>query len=105
MSFKQYTEEYSFGISKPVTIVSPDVTIGWKQHVQISPVISMGALAVKTAIGFAVQSDSWLKLKKDPNIFQERITYSFKNNRITSLVAMKHSKQLLLKKSDFKIRC
>jgi len=46
-------------MSKPVvTIVSPDVTIGWEQHVQISPVISTGALVVKTAIGFTIQSDS-----------------------------------------------
>lgn len=84
MPFKQYAEKYSFGVSKPVTIVSSDVTIGWKQHVQISPVISMGELAVKTAIGFTVQSRLAIKIEKDPNIFQERIiTYSFKNNRGT----------------------
>lgn len=52
-------------MSKPVvTIVSPDVTIGWEQHVQISPVISMDALAIKTAIGFTVQYDLRLKLKE-----------------------------------------
>jgi hypothetical protein len=47
-----------------VTIVRLDVAIGREQHVQISPVISTGALVVKTAIGFAVQSGSRLKLKK-----------------------------------------